>query len=261
MHPILIELGWFRISTYGAAVAAAYLLGILWLKSQRRDMGLSEDDFWTLIYALFFGAIAGGKLLYLLVEYRTLLSDPLSLLRDFRYGFVFFGGLLGAMAMAKWAQRRLRFYFLPMADYFGVALPMGHWLGRLGCLAAGCCYGRPTSLPWGVVLGGHPASSTPVELWGIALHPTQLYESAADLVIFIFLFKWMLPRVKAGRLASGTVFLSYIILYSAARFIIEFYRFDDRGASLAPFSVSQWISLACLAGAAAWLAGRRRAEA
>jgi phosphatidylglycerol:prolipoprotein diacylglycerol transferase len=239
-------------------VAAGYLASILWLKTQRLAMGLSEDDFWKLIYAVFFGAIAGGKLLYLAVEYKALLSDPLSLLKGFRYGFVFFGGLLGAMAMGLWAKRAVGFDYLALADYFGTALPLGHALGRLGCLGAGCCYGRPTDLPWGLALGGHRASSTPMELWGIPLHPAQLYESLACLAIFFLLLRWALPRVKAGLWPRGRVFLSYLMLYSAARFFIEFYRFDDRGASPAPFSISQWIALAFLAGSGAFLIGRWR---
>lgn len=259
MHPFLIELGWFKLSTYGVAVAAGYLASILWLKSRRSDMGLSEDDFWKLIYFIFFGAVIGGKLLYLFVEHKAFLADPLPFLRGFRYGFVFFGGLLGAMAMGAWARRSIGLDYLDAADYFGAALPLGHAIGRLGCLGAGCCYGRPTDMPWGLALGGHPASSTPLELWGVPLHPTQIYESLANLAIFFVLWRWVLPRVKAGSWRRGSAFFFYIVLYSSARFFIEFYRFDDRGASLAPFSVSQWIALACLAGAAVfWARGRVR---
>lgn len=256
MHPILFSFGSFHIAAYGVFVAAAYLMGILWLKSQIRWMGLTEDEFWLLAYYLFFGAIAGGKLMFMAVEYKAFLSGALRPIRDFRYGFVFFGGLLGSAAMCFLAQRKLKFDYLAVADYFGVALPMGHALGRLGCLGAGCCYGRPTSLPWGIALGGNPASSTPRALWGIALHPTQVYESLANLAIFLFLWKRVLPRVQRKELVAGTVFLGYVALYSAARFAVEFYRYDDRGATLPPLSISQWVSLAGLAVACGLLARR-----
>jgi len=256
MHPVLIALGPLHLSTYGAAVAAGYLVAILWLKSQMAAMGLDERGFWRLIYCLFFGAIAGGKLLYWAVSYREILDGQLSPLGDFRYGFVFFGGVLGALAMGYVAKLWLGFRFLAIADYIGVALPFGHALGRLGCLAAGCCYGRPTGLPWGIALGGDPASVTPRELWGIPLHPTQLYESAANLGIGFFLLKVLLPRAQRRELSAGTVFLAYVALYSAARFVIEFFRFDDRGASLPPFSVSQWLALTGIAAVAAVLARR-----
>lgn len=241
MHPVLIDLGWFQLSTYGALVAAAYLAAVFWLKARRLDMGLSENDFWTLIYAVFFGAIFGGKLLYLAVEYEAFIRQPWEFLRDFRYGFVFYGGFLGALAMGAWAWRRLRFDFAAAADHFATALPLGQSIGRLGCLAAGCCYGRPTELPWGVVLEG------------ASLHPTQLYESLACLASFFALKGWVLPRVKSGRWPPGSAFIASVALYGAARFLIEFYRFDERGASPAPFSISQWIALALLGACGAWL--------
>src|SRR5438309_855524 len=98
MHPILITLGSWHISTYGFFVALAYLTGILWLKTQIPFMpGMNEDKFWTLIYGLFFGAIMGGKLLYVLVSWQSYASGEIHFFRDFRYGFVFFGGLLGTM--------------------------------------------------------------------------------------------------------------------------------------------------------------------
>lgn len=256
MHPFLISYGTFHIATYGAFVAAAYLLGVLWLKSQIKWMGLTEDQFWILVYYLFFGAIAGGKLMFMAVEYKAFLSGALHPIKDFRYGFVFFGGLMGSAAMCFLAQKKLRFDYLELADYFGVALPMGHALGRLGCLGSGCCYGSPTSLPWGLALGGHPASTTPRSLWGVPLHPVQVYESLANLAIFMFLWKRVLPRVQRKELVPGTVFLGYVALYSAARFVIEFFRFDDRGATLPPFSVSQWVSLAGLALAGTLMARR-----
>lgn len=256
MHPILIPLGPLSLSTYGAAVAAGYLAAILWLKSRMAEMRLDEKSFWRLIYCLFFGALAGGKLLYWAVSYREVLDGRLSLLGDIRYGFVFFGGVLGALAMGWVAKLWIGLDYMAVADYAGVALPLGHAIGRLGCLAAGCCYGRPTDLPWGLALGGHPACVTPSELWGVPLHPTQLYEAAASALIFVVLLKTLLPRVRDGRMVRGTVFLSYIGLYGAARFLVEFYRFDDRGASLAPFSVSQWLSLAAIAAAAALMARR-----
>jgi len=260
MHPTLLRLGPITLSTYGTLVALAYLTGILWLKSQIPDMpGMTEDKFWTMIYGLFFGAIMGGKLLFVLVEWRAFLSGEMSFIRDFRYGFVFFGGLLGAIGMGFLIQRWIKVPYLATADYIGVALPMGHWIGRLGCLAAGCCYGKPTTLPWGVRLGGDPLSSTPPSLWGVPLHPTQLYESAADLAICLFLLTRVLPLAKKGKLQPGTVFFSYIFLYSIARFLNEFLRGDDRGATLLGLYVSQWISMLGIVVMAAVLARSRKA--
>jgi phosphatidylglycerol:prolipoprotein diacylglycerol transferase len=258
MHPILLRLGPLTISTYGFFVACAYLAAILWLKSRSDRMpGMTEDKFWLLIYGLFFGAIMGGKLLFMALEWRSYASGQLRVIADFRYGFVFFGGLLGALGMGALLTRRLKIPFWATADYCGVALPLGHALGRLGCLGAGCCYGKPTMLPWGIALGGSPASSTPVELWGVPLHPTQLYESAANLAIAAYLARRLLPRVERDELPAGTVLLAYVLLYSVARFLIEFLRGDDRGGTMLGLFVSQWIGLVCALVAAVALARRQ----
>lgn len=262
MHPVLIEFGPLALSTYGALVAAAYLVAILWLRGQMKHMPkMNEEKFWVLVYGLFFGAILGGKALFVLVEWRSFANGELSFLRDFRYGFVFFGGLLGAMAMGLKIKRWTGLPYLGTADYFGAALPLGHAIGRLGCLGAGCCYGLPTALPWGLALGGDPRSSTPHALWGVPLHPTQLYEAAWNVALFFFIKKRVLPRVQKGKLPAGSAFLAYIFLYSLGRFVIEFFRGDPRGGGLINFTVSQWISAvgALISAALIWRSKRKLA--
>ena len=247
MHPILFELGPLTVPTYGVLVASGYLAGILWLKNRLAELGLTEDQFWSVIYHLFFGAVLGGKLLYILVEYRDFAAGRLGLLRDFRYGFVFFGGFAGAALAVAAACRRKGLDFRRVADPLATALPLGHSIGRLGCLASGCCYGKPTALPWGLALGGPPA--TP-------LHPSQLYESAANLGLFFFLGYRALPNVTEGKWARGTVVLAYAGLYSCARFLIEFSRGDDRGVWWG-LSTSQWLALGFAAAALLGLRSRR----
>lgn len=253
MFPTLIRIGDFRLATYGVLVAAGYFAAIFWLSRRRERMGLSEKDFWGVVYAVFFGAILGGKILYWLVEWRSLADGTLRPLRDFRYGFVFFGGFLGS-SLAGWAYRRRHpFDFLRVADYFAAALPIGHAIGRLGCFMAGCCAGKPTSLPWGVRFT-HPESLVDPGLAGMALHPTQLYEAAADLLIAGVLMAMLRSRPKEA--ASGRVLAAYACLYGGARFAIEFLRGDDRGGALLGLSVSQWIGLGCaVAGAVFWVRG------
>ncbi|MFH1722992.1 MAG: prolipoprotein diacylglyceryl transferase [Elusimicrobiota bacterium] len=256
MFPTLIRFGDFRIATYGLLVAAGYLVGLWWLNTQRERMGLSEKHFWGVVYAAFFGAIAGGKLLYWAVEWRDLLAGDLRLLRDFRYGFVYFGGLLGAFFTAWLYQRRTGFDYLKTADYFALATAFGHALGRLGCLAAGCCAGRPTTLPWGIRFD-HPECLVDPRLAGVPLHPTQLYESAAEGLIAAALYR-LLRRGERGQLPPGTVLAAYVGLYAAVRFVIEFFRGDDRGGFFLAMSVSQWVALGCLLAAAAFIVRRAR---
>ena len=255
MFPVLIRIGDFQLATYGLLVASGYLLGIWWLTHERERMGLDEDRFWSLIYTLFFGAIGGGKLLYLMVEWRSVLDGSLHLLRDIRFGFVFFGGLLGYCITGAWWVRKHKVSFLKMSDYFGVALPLGHAIGRPGCFLAGCCAGLPTTMPWGVRFT-HPDTLVPASLQGIPLHPTQLYESLMVGIVAFLAFK-TIRKVQAGKLPEGSAFAVYIGLYSFARFIIEFFRGDDRGGFFLSLSPSQWISLAVSAWAI-WIFQRRR---
>ena len=242
MFPTLLRLGSFELSTYGVLVAAAYLVGISWLHSRRKEMGLSEDVFWDLIYWLFGGALLGGKIAFAVVE-----RDVSRLWSDLRYGFVFYGGLLGSLLAGWIVQHRKGFSYARVADYFGVALPLGHAIGRLGCLAAGCCYGRHTDAPWGVALAGDPSR-----------HPTQLYESAACFAVAAIVFGVGLPRVQDGRWRRGSAFLLYAALYGVARFVVEAFRGDDRGGLWLGLSFSQWASLAVLA--AAFAASLRRRQ-
>ncbi|MEK7384488.1 MAG: prolipoprotein diacylglyceryl transferase family protein [Elusimicrobiota bacterium] len=242
MLPTLLKLGSFELSTYGVLVAAAYLIAISWLNSKRSEMGLREDDFWSLIYWLFGGALLGGKIGYAIVE-----RDPTRLWRDPRYGFVFFGGLLGALLAGWIVQRRRKFSYLRAADYFGVALPLGHAIGRLGCLAAGCCYGRHTQMPWGLPLAGDPSR-----------HPTQVYEAAACFAIALLVSRVGLPRVRDARWRPGAAFLLYLALYAVSRFAVEALRGDERGGFWWGLSPSQWGALVLLAAALALSLRRRK---
>ncbi|MDE2291737.1 MAG: prolipoprotein diacylglyceryl transferase, partial [Elusimicrobia bacterium] len=204
MHPTLLRLGSFRLATYGVLVASGYLLAIWWLSRRRERLGLSEDDFWNLIYVIFGGAILGGKLLYLGVSWRDIAAGTLHPLRDFRYGFVFYGGVLGSMlAGGAWCRHK-GWSFARLSDTFAVALPVGQAVGRWGCLMAGCCYGRPTTMPWGITFTSPECLVSP-ELLGRPLHPTQLYESAADLLVAWLCWK-ALARVERKEWRAGAAF-------------------------------------------------------
>lgn len=256
MFPTLLHVGGFRLATYGVLVASGYLLAIGWLTRRRTGMGLDEDTFWSLIYWLFAGALIGGKLLYLGVEWRSLASGELHPIRDLRYGFVFWGGVTGSMvAGTVWCRLR-KASFTKLSDYFAVALPMGHALGRLGCLAAGCCGGRPTDMPWAVRFT-HPESLVSPLLVGVPLHPFQLYESVANMAAAWACLK-VLDRVEAGRLRPGSGWMAYLGLYGAARFFLETFRGDDRGQGVLGLSPSQAVGLLAMSAAAWWWTTRRK---
>lgn len=251
MHPILVWTDGGPVHCYGVLVAAGYLAGILWLWSRRREVDGGDAEFWALVYTIFFCAILGAKLGYLLLDWKQFRGDPAGALRDWRSGWVFWTGFAATMAGGWVFQRvynrthRPRRY-LPVADYFGPALALGHTLGRLGCFLEGCCHGRPTALPWGVRFTD-PSAGLDEAFRGVALHPTQLYEAFGEAAIFAFMLAKVLPGIRKGRYAYGTAFFGYILLYSVLRFVVEFFRGDDRGTFFLPWlSPSQWFSLAGL---------------
>ena len=141
-----------------------------------------------------------------------------------------------------------RRYALPgwqTADVLAPGVAIGQSVGRLGCLAAGCCYGRAANLPWAVTFTDVDAARTVGTPLDTPLHPSQIYESLATLLIFLVLI-WLAPRKKF----AGQVVLSYLVLYSSARFVLEYFRGDASRGSVGPFSTSQAVALALVAGAA-----------
>ena len=243
MLPVLLTLGPLEISTYGVIVALAWLAGVKWLVSRRADMGLSEDQIWDIVYWVFGGAFVGGKIMYFIVTPGSFAFT----VEAVRYGFVFYGGLIGGLAAGLWHARRLKLPFLKLADWCLTALALGHGIGRFGCLAAGCCYGRHTDLPWGIAMAGDPSR-----------HSTQVYEAVLNLLLFGFLVKWALPRAADGRWRPGGVLAAYVLGYAALRFAVELLRGDDRGTFVAGLSPSQWVALAAVAATLAVLALRRK---
>jgi phosphatidylglycerol:prolipoprotein diacylglycerol transferase len=261
MHPLLFRCGEGWVSTYSVLTLLGYVTGTLWLRTQLKHLQAPARVFWALAATVLAFGVLGGKLGYFLVEWRDFLAAPGEMLRGWNTGWVFWTGLLSGMAggllFQAWYNRthRPRLY-LPVADYVVTALPLGHVLGRLGCFMEGCCHGRPTTLPWGVAFNSI-ASSVPEELMGVPLHPTQLYEAAGELALFLYFGYWVLPRIRAGKLRHGTAFLGYTLAYSVMRFLIEFLRGDDRGTFLLPgLSPSQWLSLGAGIAAAAALKKR-----
>jgi len=243
MHPILFRIGNFPINTYGVFLALAFLAAIfITVRLAARD-GLPKEKIYDLCLWLLLSSLVGSILLMLFTEpeYR---QNPLLLFSlDFlRSGGVFYGGLLGAIIAGFLLIRRWKLPWWKTADACAPGIALGNVLGRLGCFSAGCCWGKPTTLPWGVSFPpeGHEITGVPT---GIHLHPTQLYESITMLVVFAFLL-WLHQRKKF----SGQVILAYAFIYATVRFLIEFVRDDPRGnilglTTLTGLSTSQIIGL------------------
>jgi phosphatidylglycerol---prolipoprotein diacylglyceryl transferase len=256
MHPILFEIAGFPVYTYGVLLAAAYLLGLQFALVRSRRRGLDPNRVMDLGIWIIVSALAGAKLLLLAVEWDTYGSNPRELMTLVRSGGVFYGGLIAAVVVALWYLRRHRMPVWQVTDVFAPGIALGHVVGRLGCLFAGCCFGRPTSVPWAITFHNEYAAQNVGTPLNIPLHPTQLYEAGAELIILLAL----LATERRGRPFPGRTFWGYMLLYGISRFVIEFYRGDSPGA-VGMFSTSQFVSLLIipLALAMLWYLGRRRA--
>jgi phosphatidylglycerol---prolipoprotein diacylglyceryl transferase len=238
VYPELFKLGPITVYTYGVLLAAAYLLGLRLAMSRAKSRGLDPNRALDLGIAIIISALVGAKLLLLLVDFDRFKQNPAELFSIVRSGGVFYGGLIAAVAVAFWYMWRHKMPLWTTCDVFAPGIALGHAVGRLGCLMAGCCFGRPTSVPWAVTFTNPEAAANVGTPLHVALHPTQLYESAAEALILVLL----LVTEKKGRPFEGRTFWSYMVLYGISRFVIEFFRGDDRGFVYG-FSTSQFISL------------------
>jgi phosphatidylglycerol:prolipoprotein diacylglycerol transferase len=237
MYPELFSLGPLTVYTYGVLLAASYLLGLRLAIWRARKWKLNADRVLDLGIYIIIAALIGAKVLLIVTDFDQFTSSPADLLSLTRSGGVFYGGLIAAIAVAFWYMHHHRMPFWTTCDAFAPAIALGHVTGRLGCFAAGCCYGRPTSVGWAVTFTNPLAAANVGTPLGIPLHPTQLYEAGAELLILIVL----LATERRGRPFPGRTFWLYMILYAASRFVVEIYRGDPRGAVFG-VSTSQFIS-------------------
>jgi len=258
MHPILFDLGPATIYTYGVLLASAYLLGLRLAMVRARARGLDEARVLDLGIYIIISALIGAKLLLVVTDFRTFVSDPGELITLARSGGVFYGGLILAVSVALWYIRKIGLPLWTTTDVFAPGIALGHVVGRFGCFFAGCCWGKPTDVPWAITFTNPYAAANVGTPLNIPLHPTQLYEAGAEALILVIL----LATERRGRPYPGRTFWIYMLLYAISRFIIEFYRNDPRGSVLM-FSTSQFISLVLAPLAIVMLAvlGRQNAPA
>lgn len=246
MFPVALRLGDTVITWYGIAVALGFLTAVRFAIWQAKRNGLSATmveklAFWTIV-----SAVAGSRLLYVLTELPYYLEHPAQVINPRDGGLVFIGGLIGAFVVSAAIAIRNK---LPLWRYADATLPhvaIGHAIGRLGCFSVGCCYGKEApALPWAVRFPESPWQQ--IAPAGVPLHPVQLYEAAANLLIFAGLL-WAYPR----RRFDGQIALGYLGLYTASRLVLELLRgdvarrflFEERWGQL--ISTSQLFSLLIL---------------
>jgi len=255
MYPRLFDLGPITVYTYGVLLAAAYLLGLKLAMIRAAARGLDPVRVLDLGIYIIISALIGAKLLLLVTDFRSFRNDPHELLTLARSGGVFYGGLIVAVSVALWYIRRAGLPLWTTCDVFAPGIALGHVIGRFGCFFAGCCYGRPTTMPWAITFTDPFAAANVGTPLGVPLHPTQLYEAGAELIILLGL----LLSEKRGKPYAGRTFWLYILLYAISRFFIEYFRGDERG-TVGMFSTSQFISIVLTPLAIAMLVYLARAK-
>ncbi len=238
MFPRLLELGPLTLYSYGLLLAVAYLAGLQLAMVRARARGMDGQKVMDLGIWIIVSALVGAKALLLVVDWDHFSRNPRELLSLAQSGGVFYGGLILAVAVALWYIWRHGLPVWTTCDVFAPGIALGHVIGRLGCFLAGCCWGKPASVPWAVTFTDPFAASNVGTPLHVPLHPTQLYEAGAEFLILLGL----LGLERRGRPFPGRTFWSYMLVYGISRFIIEFYRGDPRGTVFAGLSTSQFIA-------------------
>lgn len=235
MHPILFKIGPITIYTYGVLIATAFFLGLALAARQARVEGEDPQKIMDLSFYILISAIVGSRLLYIVVEYKEYISNPLRIFKVWEGGLVFYGGFIMAMAVVIIYIRKHGMNLWKVGDILAPSVAIGQGVGRLGCFFAGCCYGRETDVPWAVIFKD-PNTLAPMD---VHIHPTQLYDSANGFIIFTALI--ILRKFKKF---DGQLFWTYTLLYAVGRFIVEIFRGDERGFVIESFlSTSQFIAI------------------
>ena len=301
MHPVLTTIFGQPVHLYAVMIAVGFVVGV-WLAVRYGErVGLDRDMMLDLCWWLLVAGLIGSRLAFIIVSweqywypcvdvahYNTLFPDDVltepdctRLLRFWNGGLVFYGGVIGSILTMVWFLRREGIRFLPVADAIIPSLALGQFFGRLGCIAAGCCWGKPTDLPWAIqfprrtmVFGQHvdAALLAAAADASLPIHPTQLYDSACGLLLFAVLL-WLRQRKRY----HGQVFVWWMLIYPVLRSTVELFRGDkERGYlfevvspplndllglpadSITFLSTSQFISLCVVATAVVLLYRQRR---
>jgi phosphatidylglycerol:prolipoprotein diacylglycerol transferase len=237
MYPELFRIGPFPIHTYGVLVAIGFLVAVQVIKKLAAMSKLPVEKVLDLTFWCLLVGFIGARVLFVLTRWQDFAADPLAVFKVWEGGLVFFGGPIAAVPFAIYYLKKHQMNLWAVMDSMIPGLVIAHAFGRLGCIAAGCCYGKPTGGDWGFVFHSELVDVT---LRGVHLHPVQLYESLALVVLFFGLLS--LYKRKSF---DGHVTLFYFMIYPIIRSIVEIYRGDQiRGFVIDNIlSTSQFISI------------------
>ena len=235
LRPVLFEIYGIRLYSYGLMIAIGVIVAVSLGERLIKKIGLNSDDMYSLsVYALI-GGVLGGKLLYIIVEIRHFINNPYEFISTLGSGFAIYGSILGGIIAVYIFCTRKKLKLLKVLDLIIPCVAIAQGFGRIGCFLAGCCYGKVTDSIIGVCF------NSPFTSDGLKRYPTQIFSSAFDFALGIFLF-WYWSKVRKNEETSGKVFALYLIIQCVGRFAIEFIRDDPRG-NIGPFTTSQFIGI------------------
>jgi phosphatidylglycerol:prolipoprotein diacylglycerol transferase len=232
MYPDLLKIGRITIHGYGLMIAIGILAAILTASYRGKKRGMNTDVLLDIAIYGIIGGIIGGKLLFIITELPYIIKNPAVLQDMISAGFVLYGAIIGGAVAAYIFLRKKKMRFIEYFDLVAPSIAIAQGFGRIGCFLAGCCYGKETTSPFGVVFRNSTYAPNNVHI-----HPTQIYSSLGDFAIAGILILFASKPRKDGQVGG-----LYMILYSIGRFFVEFLRDDPRG-SVGIFSTSQFICI------------------
>ena len=238
MWPVLYASEFLVLPTYLVVDSALFSLGIIWIYSRAKKARINVNATLDLCLVGMVSGFLGSRLTHILVEYPDFyLNNPSYVWQIWRGGFVFDGGMAGATA-GMWMYSRWRTLdLLKFGDLCAPVWAAAYALGRLGCLAAGCCYGSPTSMPWGVSFPEGVEAPAHVRL-----HPAQVYASLWELGLMSLLLVLEKSKQKSLGRGPGRLFAIWLIGHGLGRLMLEQFRGDFRGFQFFNRSISTWTS-------------------
>ncbi len=234
MHNELLKIGPFTVYGYGLMIAIGIFSAYCLAEYRAKKLGLKDELVFGMTIWAVIGGILSGKILYFITILPKILADPSLLYRDLLEGYVIYGALIGGFLAVILYCRRHDMKVLAYLDLTLPSVALAQGFGRIGCLLAGCCYGRETESAFSITFE-HSAYAPN----GVALIPTQIISSGLDYLHFIIL----LIFVKKWKKKDGQVTGLYFMLYSAGRFILEYFRGDLERGSVGVLSTSQFIAI------------------
>lgn len=237
MHPDILSIGKFTIHSYGLMMALGIISALLLSTYRAKKKGLDSDALTDIAIYGIIGGLIGAKLLYFIAEAPYIFKNPRAIKDMLTSGFVLYGAIIGGAGAAYIYCRIKKLKFIKYFDLTAPAIALAQGLGRIGCFCAGCCYGKQTSSPFGVIFRNSPYAPN-----NIKILPTQIFSSLGDFLIAGILLYFARKERKDGQVAG-----LYMILYSIGRFLVEFLRGDPRG-NIFSLSTSQFICIFVLIG-------------